>query len=172
MQFSGHIADLFQHMKWADATLWRAVLESEQTEDDPRLKELLYHTHLTQHAFLQAWSGLPMHFPKVSDFDDLCAISAWGHAYHNDVALYLEKIEDGLDGVLSVPWAEQFGSVTGEPPRATTLAETMLQVALHSMYHRGQVNAHLRLIAAEPPLVDYIAWLWFGRPEERWPEQA
>ena len=34
----------------------------------------------------------------------------------------------------------------------------------HSTYHRGQVNARLREIGAEPPLVDYIAWLWFDRP--------
>ena len=47
---------------------------------------------------------------------------------------------------------------------APTLAETALQVAMHSTYHRGQVNARLRQIGGEPPLVDFIAWIWFGRP--------
>jgi uncharacterized damage-inducible protein DinB len=51
---------------------------------------------------------------------------------------------------------------------APTLAETMLQVASHSTYHRGQVNARLRELAGEPPLVDYIAWIWFGRPAPEW----
>jgi len=41
-------------------------------------------------------------------------------------------------------------------------------VALHSLYHRGQVNARLREVGGTPPLVDYIAWLWFGRPAAEW----
>ena len=49
------------------------------------------------------------------------------------------------------------------------MAETCLQVCSHSTYHRGQVNARLREIGAEPPLVDYIAWLWFERPAADWP---
>ena len=40
----------------------------------------------------------------------------------------------------------------------------MLQVALHSMYHRGQINARLRDFGGNPPLVDFIAWVWLGRP--------
>jgi uncharacterized damage-inducible protein DinB len=44
----------------------------------------------------------------------------------------------------------------------------MIQVATHSTYHRGQVNARLREVGGEPPLVDYIAWIWFGRPAPEW----
>jgi uncharacterized damage-inducible protein DinB len=51
----------------------------------------------------------------------------------------------------------------------TTVAETMLQVTFHSAYHRGQVSARLREVGVEPPLVDYIAWIWFGRPDAPWP---
>jgi uncharacterized damage-inducible protein DinB len=40
---------------------------------------------------------------------------------------------------------------------------------MHSTYHRGQVNARLRELGIEPPLTDYIAWIWFGRPEAEWP---
>lgn len=48
------------------------------------------------------------------------------------------------------------------------LGETMIQVAMHSQYHRGQINTRLRELGAEPPLVDYIAWIWFGRPDAAW----
>jgi uncharacterized damage-inducible protein DinB len=54
-------------------------------------------------------------------------------------------------------------------PESTTIGETILQVALHSIYHRGQVNARLRALGQEPPLVDYIAWIWLGRPDPKWP---
>ena len=47
-----------------------------------------------------------------------------------------------------------------------TSAETAPHVAMHTTHHRGQVNARLRELGAEPPLVDYIAWLW-QRPARR-----
>jgi uncharacterized damage-inducible protein DinB len=51
----------------------------------------------------------------------------------------------------------------------TTLGETMLQIASHSTHHRAQNNSQLRELGAKPPLVDYIAWLWSGRPDAEWP---
>ncbi len=29
-------------------------------------------------------------------------------------------------------------------------------------------DARLRDVGGEPPLVDYIAWIWFGRPAPAW----
>ncbi len=49
-----------------------------------------------------------------------------------------------------------------------TLAETVLQITSHTTYHRGQVNMRLRELGAEPPLTDFIAWIWLGRPEAEW----
>ncbi len=40
---------------------------------------------------------------------------------------------------------------------------------MHSTHHRGQVAARLRELGGEPPLVDFIAWLWWKRPEPEWP---
>ena len=48
----------------------------------------------------------------------------------------------------------------------------MLQIPLHSLYHRGQVNARLREVGGEPPTVDYIAWMWLGRPAAEWETRA
>jgi uncharacterized damage-inducible protein DinB len=63
-----------------------------------------------------------------------------------------------------LPWSSMVEKRLGRPPGITTIGETALQVALHSTYHRGQVNARLRELGGEPPLVDYIAWLWQGKP--------
>jgi uncharacterized damage-inducible protein DinB len=60
----------------------------------------------------------------------------------------------------------------GRAPEMTTVGETVLQVAMHSQYHRGQINARLRQLEVETPLVDYIAWIWLGRPSPQWPEVA
>jgi uncharacterized damage-inducible protein DinB len=70
------------------------------------------------------------------------------------------------------PGLERYQQRMGRSFEAPTLAETMLQVASHSTYHRGQVNARLREISGEPPLVDYIAWIWFGRPAPDWTATA
>ncbi len=49
-----------------------------------------------------------------------------------------------------------------------TWPESVLQVAMHTVYHRGQVARRLRELGAEPPLSDFIAWVWMDRPEADW----
>ena len=63
-----------------------------------------------------------------------------------------------------MPWAKRFRADAA----ATRMRDTLLQVPMHSTYHRGQVNARLRELGAEPPLTDYIAWIWIGRPRAEW----
>jgi uncharacterized damage-inducible protein DinB len=45
-------------------------------------------------------------------------------------------------------------------------------VPMHSQYHRGQVNARLKEVGGVPPNVDYILWVWVGRPVGLWPSGA
>jgi uncharacterized damage-inducible protein DinB len=63
-----------------------------------------------------------------------------------------------------MPWIAEFEQRSGRRFDKPTLAETIFQVTSHSTYHRGQVNARLRELGGEPPLVDFIAWVWFGKP--------
>jgi len=44
----------------------------------------------------------------------------------------------------------------------------VLQVAMHSSHHRGQVARRLRELGVESPLTDYIAWIWMSRPVADW----
>jgi len=45
----------------------------------------------------------------------------------------------------------------------------MYQVIIHSTHHRGQVNSRIRELKGEPPLVDFIVWIWLGKPAAAWP---
>lgn len=164
--------DLFEHMRWADAEVWRTVFAMPQTDSDARISELLYHIHLTQHAFLSIWTGKQQDFPGLSDFENLNAISKWGHQYHQNVAGHLNKIKkSNFEKVIDIPWAERFiEEKLGKAPESATLAETIFQVSLHSTHHRGQVTARLRELGGEPPLVDFIAWIWVGKPRADWPQ--
>lgn len=166
------LEELFRHMAWADALVWGAVLASSDAREDARLREKLTHLHVVQHAFLLHWQGRADEF-REETFDDASALAEWGAGREAALRAHVASVsEDDLARGSVVPWASMVEKRIGRAPGETTLGETMLQVVLHSTYHRGQVNARLREIGAEPPLTDYIAWVWLGRPEPRWPELA
>ena len=165
-------ADLYRHMEWADATVWSAVLACEPAQSDARLRGLLYHSHLVQHAFLRTWRGQPRDLPFPS-FEELAGLMRWAQTYHDEVVGQFDTFTPAALGQpMPLAWADLVEPMIGRPPAVTTLAETVLQVPLHTHYHRGQVNVRLRELGSTPPLVDYIAWLWFGRPRAAWPTAA
>lgn len=67
-----------------------------------------------------------------------------------------------------MPWVPAYEQQLGRTFASPTLAETAFQVTSHSTYHRGQVNTRMRELGGEPPLVDFIAWVWFGKPAAEW----
>ena len=93
-----------------------------------------------------------------------------GHAESNR---FLGTVDASmLKDVVEMPWARSLEAQLGRPIVMPTLGETVQQVASHSTYHRGQINARLREVGGQPPLVDYIAWIWFGRPAPNWAPAA
>ena len=162
MQVRDIFRDLFGHMAWADATMWKAVRHL--AKDDKRLHELIQHLHATQRAFFDAWREKGFERGALAE-QSLATVEQWARDYHGDVAVYLDEIDDAaLDRVVRLPWAERFS----KGANATTLGETMLQIASHSTHHRAQISTRIREIGGEPPLIDFIAWLWKGRPKPPW----
>lgn len=160
--------DLFRHMEWADASVWRAALASDAAREDTKLRELFYHVHMVQRAFLRVWQGETRYTPFPT-FEDTSSLIEWGSSYYPEVLAQLKSwTDEDLSQPLNVPWASMLTKPLGREPEDTTLGQTAQQVALHSLYHRGQINARLRELGGEPPLVDYIAWLWLGRPQADW----
>ena len=167
---SDMLLELYRHMEWADATVWRAVPSTDGTPDD-RLRLLLAHLHFVQRAFLHAWTKQPIEaaYSEVQEFKKLTELRAWAEPYYPRARAFLEAAsEESLGRPLALPWAAQISEALGRVPQPSTLGETCFQVTSHSTYHRGQVNTRLREIGAEPPLVDYIAWVWFGKPQPDW----
>ena len=160
--------ELYDHMEWADAKVWRAVLTCPGAEGDAALRDRLVHIHTVQRAFLSIWRGEAPDFRE--SFDSLRDVAQWGREYYGHVRPYLPTVENAaLDRTVIMPWAERLSEVFGRKPDSTTLGDTMLQVPMHSVYHRGQVNMRLRELGGEPPLVDFIAWIWSGKPAADWP---
>ena len=165
---------LLRHMEWADSEVWRAVLAHEPAGRDGRLRDLLTHLHLVQRLFLVVWQKQPIdpsrgrpEFATAADLHD------WARTYYSDANRFLDGVDpQALTAGVSMPWVKSFEAQLGRTLSTPTLGERIFQVTSHSTYHRGQVNARLREVGGEPPLVDYIAWIWFGRPEPDWSPAA
>ncbi len=165
--------DLFAHMEWADAVVWHAVFAAPAAAADKRCLELLQHYTLTQRAFFDLW--------RHREFDrqalgaaasaDLAQTFVLHRRYFGELFAWLSQVGEEPQGeTLVVPWAAMLEQKLGRTPVPVSVGESMVQVAMHSAHHRGQLNARLRELGCEPPLVDFIAWAWIGKPAAGWPE--
>lgn len=164
------LLELYRHMEWADARVWAAIGDS--NPDDARLRSLLVHLHTVQWAFLAIWKGRPPEeaYRMPEDFASLADVRAWAQPVYAEQRAFLTAADTDLSHTLSPPWVAQVEAHLGRRPGPTTIGETGFQVASHSTHHRGQINSRLRELGLTPPLVDYIAWLWFDRPAAEWRE--
>lgn len=120
-------------------------------------------------AFLQLWQGQALAIPDPGTLAGWASLRAWARSYHVEVAGWLGTLQDpALVALLPVPWSKRLETRAGTKPQPATLEDTLYQVLAHSTYHRGQVNTRLRELGVTPPLLDYIAWVWMGRPAAEW----
>jgi uncharacterized damage-inducible protein DinB len=159
---------LLSHAEWADALVWKAALASGGEDDELRAK--LHHLHLVQWAYLHIWRAEQVRPRELSTFPTLAGIRGWAREYYRELPSYLGALSDpDLGSEVRIPWADRLVQRFGRA-RPTTLAESVLQVALHSSYHRGQVVRRLRELDVEAPVSDFLAWIWLDRPEADWGE--
>jgi len=160
-------------MYWADGKIWQTVLTLPQVQDHERMKKLLHHLHITQRAFYQIWSGLPMELPRRKEFNNVNELAELAFKNVELLQSFISGLkEKDLEKIIKIPWSEHSEKHLGIKAADTNLVETMFQVLEHSTYHRGQVNSLIRSLDADPPLVDYIVWIWKGKPPANWPESV
>ena len=162
------LRELYVHMDWADGKVWQAI--ASLSVPDTTLHDRLYHSHFTQRGFLQVWTGQPVPRYDPKSMATLGEIRDWARPLYREAAAFLDSLkESDLSRPTAPPWVRLYAKTLGRQPAITTLGETMFQVTSHTTYHRGQINTRVRELGGEPPLVDYIAWLWHGRPAPEWP---
>ena len=163
------LIDLFDHMSWGDSVVWKAVLEHSISSSDEKIKKLFYHLHRVQFAFLTLWKGEKLDLPKIENFALSSSIMKWGSSFSQQAAkVFLEIEDDKLDKIVDIPWSSLVEKKFNKSIKAVTLGEQMMQVAMHSQYHRAQINSRLRELGNEPPMVDFILWVWLGKPKDGW----
>jgi uncharacterized damage-inducible protein DinB len=157
---------LMGHAEWAESLVWQAVLALPQ--EDAELQAKLYHLHMVQWAYLHIWRGEAVKPRELGTFATRQALCGWAREYYRDLPSYLAGLSGpNLGREVLFPWADRLVQRFGKA-RPTTWTESLLQVAMHSGYHRGQVARRLRELGVEPPLTDFIAWIWLDRPAADW----
>jgi uncharacterized damage-inducible protein DinB len=165
--------ELLRYMEWADARVWAAVSAHDAARQDEDIRKLLFHTHAVQQMFLGLWMHespeTMMARAKVS-VPDLPSLQQGARIYYDraqqfiegaSAAQFVERVE--------MPWLAEYEKNLGMTFAKATVAETVIQVVNHTTHHRAQIQARLRAVGGEPQLVDYIGWVWFGKPVAQWP---
>ena len=156
---------LLGHAEWADALMWKALAVA---PEDAELRSKLHHLHMVQWAYLHIWRRQQVKARELTSFPSARAIRSWAREYYRELPLYLAQLdEEDVRALVRFPWADRLAERYGVA-RPATWAESVLQVAMHSSYHRGQVARRLRELQIETPLSDFIAWIWMDRPEADW----
>jgi len=166
------IRELFQHMQWADSEIWRAVFATSNAATDTVLRDRLQHIHLVQQAFFHIWRGKTFDYQAASaSHTEMITIAQWARQYHTEAPGFLDTLDEAmLERSVTLPWAAMIASQLGREIVAPTLNQTLLQVAMHSSHHRGQVSSRLRELGVAPPMTDFIVWVWTGKPHPEWPD--
>jgi uncharacterized damage-inducible protein DinB len=160
--------DLLTHLEWADALTWQAIRATPAAVPDERLKWLCHHVHLVQSIYLQAWRGDPFQLTELSAYADLAAIETWARPFYPSAIAFADTVDESrFTQPVEFPWsamiAEKFGKIL-----PATLGESAHQVFSHSSYHRGQIATRIRELGGEPPVVDFLYWVWAGKPAPEW----
>jgi uncharacterized damage-inducible protein DinB len=156
------LRELAAHSEWANAVFFHAWGKS-PARDHEELRRRVEHIVGVQEGFVailgsEPPGGAPIAGPPPSH-DDLRRRAATGHAALG--ALLAELTPEGLERNVRVPWFP-------DPPCVITVAQALVQVAMHTQHHRGQCMTRLKDLGGEPKNVDWIIWLWKEKPAARW----
>ena len=108
-------------------------------------------------------------FLQRPDFATAAELAEWARDAQLKTQAVLEALDaPALDREFREPWTDQFEARFPHPAAPHTLGESVVQVVLHTAHHRGQACIRLRDLGCQPPTVDFIVWLWAGKPPADW----
>jgi uncharacterized damage-inducible protein DinB len=154
---------LLAHAEWANAMFFDAWRKSPAL-DNEELRHRVRHIVGVQQSFLTVLSGgTPGPPPPPGEppqtFDTLLTRAKSSHEGLREFGASLDS--NRLTDLVTIPWFPA-------PPCTITIAEAIVQIAMHSQHHRGQCMTRLKDLGGEPRNVDWIIWLWKQKPPPQW----
>jgi uncharacterized damage-inducible protein DinB len=158
--------DLYGHQEWADAELWRAIEAQPGALADEHIAKRLRHFHSTQYGYLMLVRGEQVDVrnfvTRYGDSVPIQAVKANAISIHQELKQFLTELpESKLEEKLLIPWFK-------DPSFIVTFSQALVQVPMHSQYHRGQNATRLRELGGNPPTLDFVLWIWKGKPTPDW----
>jgi uncharacterized damage-inducible protein DinB len=155
------LRNLMAHAEWANAVFFHAW-DSSPARDNEEMRRRLSHLIGVQQGFLALLTDKEPGGPRPGPPDTFEELKSRAQSCHTGLRdLVVGMPPEKLSRTIQVPWFP-------DPPCVITVAEALVQVAMHSQHHRGQCMTRLKDLEGEPKNVDWIIWLWKGKPEGRW----
>jgi uncharacterized damage-inducible protein DinB len=156
-----YLRDLMHYTEWANAVFFHQWAKSPD-RDQEEMRQRVGHVIGVQDGFLAVLRGdapgRPPDGPPPS-FETLHTRAIESHAKLRAFTAGLDS--EGLGRQVQIPWFP-------DPPCRITVGQALVQVAMHTQHHRGQLMTRLKDHGGEPKNVDWIIWLWKGKPSARW----
>lgn len=166
------LRDLLNHMAWADGQFFFAWSKGPREDAELRarwshiLDTATYFTEIIRGEHNLNWDKIksgevrpPWLDQPLKKFNELKSLTQANHA--KLAATLATWDESGLAHQVHIPWFP-------EPPCIVSTTEALLQAVLHAQHHRGQCMTRLKDQGGKNSNVDYIIWVWKGRPVARW----
>jgi len=158
------IRDLHAYQAWADAEIFRIIETTPAAHNDEKIVKLLNHIDAVYRFFILSVQGEPPTREELVAERTMEELRVSMAKIHQLADSYLPKLrESRLQDPIHVPWFKDF-----QP----TCQEALIQAALHSQNHRGQLLTHLRTLGAPTQPLDYIVWVSKNRPAPQWEAAA
>ncbi|WP_159884155.1 DinB family protein [Paenibacillus puerhi] len=139
---------IFEHMEWANVKIVEALRPL--GEDSAKAQKLFAHVLGAERIWLSRIRGEDTSSFAIWPEPDIQAYESLVQANGQGYQALLAEIDDQR---LAAPVVYRNSQGT---EFQTPLADILSHVALHGMYHRGQINLLLRIDDREPASIDYI----------------
>ena len=144
--------ELIAHKGYANTLLLTAIRNQREAAGDPEVVTLLHHILVANRFWFSLIVGRPFDMDRetapVTSLDAL--VDLYVDTQAEEEAWILGATEADLERVLDNPLI---------PGCRCTVAQGIMQVAMHSQGHRAQLAKMLRRHGGVPPMTDYILWL-------------
>ena len=145
-----HFTRLFNHLEWADTR----VLENLRSARNPQKKNLELYSHIlgSEHVWLARISGAP---PRAAVWPNL-TLDECDQLSKENINAYHVLMSRVTPDMLMTPIT--YKNSAGDQ-FTSTIEDILTHVALHGVYHRGQIAAAVRASGDTPVATDYIAFV-------------